>query len=253
MFFSLLKNRKIYSPLIFALLLWAWPALAAAQMFSIDDSPGSGSVPDIAVYAGIEPTSSEYQGSGDAGPAAGIYEFNGPVVRFAIEGRGLNAYLGTGGSTTGLDDVSYFDAGVKLGYGLPLYRTENLGLQIPVQLHSAYTRSSNNEISLPGVPEFQQGTFEIAGGAELHARPASQFRIGASILPSYGFSFSTRERDAGGSIFGVEGEARLYFDRLFESAGLSIGYNYNYRDYDIDGELLDYKATGHSFLVGITF
>jgi hypothetical protein len=254
MFFSLLKNPKLGPPIIFAMLLCAWPGLASAQMFSIDNnSTPNGSIPGVAVYVGIEPTNFEYQGSGAEETERGLYGFNGPIARFSIEGRGINAYLGTGGSITGLDDISYFDAGVKIGYGLSVYRAEDISVHIPFQLHSAYTRSSNNDVAIPGVPEFQQGTFEIAGGAELNARLAPQFRIGANILPSYGFSFSTRERDAGGRIFGVEGEARLYFDRLFGSAGLSVGYNYNLRDYDIEGELLDYKATGHSFLVGITF
>lgn len=228
-------------------------ATVQAQMFSVDDAPRDGSIPDMAVYAGLEAIDFQYQGASTLQGAAGIYEFSGAIVRLAAEARGLTFYLGTGGKATGLDDVSYFDAGIQAGYGFALHRGENLLLVLPVQLHSGLTRVSNNEMVTPGVPEFQQGALELAGGLELNARPAPRFRITGSVLPSYGFSFSTRERDAGGSIFGLEGKARLFFDHLFGAAGLSVGYSYDLRDYDIDGEFLDYKASGHNVLIGITF
>ena len=247
------RLKKHIFEISLTLLLCMIPLLASAQMFSVDNSDRDRSIPDIGIYAGIEPINFEYQGDNNQG--ADQYSFEGSLLRFLVEGRGLSLYVGAGGSATGLEDATYFDAGIKLGYGFTVYRTPKFNLKLPVQIHSTITRVNNDEVVIPGVPEFDQGTLEIAGGLDISAELARQFRFSANVVPSYGLSFSTRQRNASGDILGLEGEARLFFDQLFGSAGLSLGYDYNFREYDISGndQLLDYNATAHSFLIGVTF
>lgn len=250
--FNLLRPGRWPALLLAALL--AIPAGARAQMFSVDNAPRDRSIPGMAIYAGWESIDFDYRG-GEAGfgEAAALYAFNGSIVRLAAETYGFTFYLGTGGEATGLDDITYFDAGIEAGYGFALHRGEHVLLQLPVRIHSGLTRVSNSRMVAPGVPEFQQGALSLAGGLELHVRPSPRFRLSGSVLPSYGLTFSTRTRDAGGSILGLEGNARIYFDRLFGAAGLALGYTYELRDYAVEGQLLDYRLGGHSALIGITF
>lgn len=247
-----LKTKFKHQFLAIAILWTVFPLLTTAQMFSVDDSPDRFGIPSAAVFIGFEPIDFNYEGS-TVVPGAGAYEFSGNLIRLQFETPGINAYLGTAGQATGLDDFSYFDAGIRVGHGLTVFRNQNVLVQIPLQLHSSITSVNNNELAVNPAPDFDQGTFEFGGGLDFNARLAPQFRIGANVIPSYGFSFSTREGNAGGSVTTVKGQGRLYFDQLFGNTGLSLGYNYNFREFDIDAEVLNYNASSHSILIGITF
>lgn len=244
--------KKFLLPSILFALLVISPALAHAQMFSVDDTDDAGPsiAPGIGIYVGWEPIDFSYQGD-DNVPTANYLVFSGSLLRFKLETSALTFYLGTG--VAGLDDASYFDAGIRAGYGLELYHKKGFTLQLPLQLHTSYTSVSNDRIASRTVPDFQQGTLEIATGLQLYLRASSQIRFRLTALPSYGFSFSTGERNAGGSIAALEGQFRVFFDQLFGTTGLSIGYDYGYRKYDLKEERLDYNAITHSFLIGVTF
>lgn len=235
-----------------SVLIFAVAQMAHGQMFSVDDSPGRFDRPNAAVFAGFEHIDFKYQGDENAF-ASNAYSFSGNVMRFRFESSGANVYLGLGGSATGLDDASYFDAGIRYGYGIGLYQSQDLSVLLPVVLHSSFTSVGNDDMVVVDAPQFEQGTFEFGGGLGVNARLAPQFRLALKVIPSYGFSFSTRERDASGSIGAIKGESRFYFDHLFGRAGLSVGYDYNTRWFDIQDEALDYNATAHSILIGITF
>lgn len=240
-------------PLVFTVLLVLAPLLVQAQMFSYDNSSGTrAGIPGFAVYGGLEWMDFDYQGSA-TGTQSGVYAFDGAIMRLAVEGPGLDFFIGTGGDFTGLGDVSYFDAGVRAGYGLPITRTSNVFVLLPVQLSSTYTTVTNDQVVLSEAPEFQQATMGVGAGAEIHVRIGPQMRFKLNVMPGYSYSFSFREQDADGTLFDVQGGGRFYFDYIFGNAGLSIGYDYNLRDYNIDGELLDYKGNGHRFLIGVTF
>lgn len=249
-----LPMPRLGIPLILTLLLSLAPLLGRAQMFSHDNSSGTrAGIPGFAVYGGLEWMDFNYQGS-DAGTSqSGVYAFNGAIMRLAVEGPGIDFFLGSGGDFTGLSDVSYFDAGIRAGYGLPITRTGGVFVLLPVQLSSTYTTVTNDQIVISEAPEFQQATLGIGAGAEVHVRVGPQTRFKLNVMPGYSYSFSFREQDADGTLFNVHGGVRLYFDYIFGSAGLSIGYDYSLRDYDIEGQLLDYKGNGHRFLIGITF
>lgn len=248
--FTCLLPFKIVS--LISVLTFAVVHMAYGQMFSVDDSPGRFDYPNAAVYAGYESMDFNHQGDENSF-AQDLFNFQGTVLRFRFEGAGTNVYLGLGGGATGLDDASYFDAGIRYGYGFGLYRSQNVSLLLPIVLHSSFTSVGNDDRVVLNAPQFEQGTFEFGGGLGLNARLAPRFRLALKVIPSYGFSFSTRERDASGSVGAIKGESRFYFDRLFGEAGLSLGYDYNTRQFDIEGQALDYHAAAHSILIGITF
>ncbi len=83
-------------------------------------------------------------------------------------------------------------------------------------------------------------------------KPAKNIRVQVGAVPTYGFSFATGG-SVGGSIGTVTAHGKLYFDRLFNDKGLSIGYKYDFRSYDIEDDIYDYDLKGHSFEIGITF
>lgn len=246
-------RSQIFTLLLVIFLFSGVSQTAYAQMFSVDDdAPGAFDRPSVAIFAGLEPIEFSYEGE-DGTRGAGAYEFSGNLLRFRLESFGANIYLGFGGGATGLDEDAYFDAGIRYGYGLSLYRSQDFSLQLPLVLHSSFTSVSNDDVIVVDMPQFQQGTFEVGGGLSINAQIAPRFRLGIQAIPSYGFSFSTREQDASGSVAAMKGEGRLYFNRLFGNAGLSLGYDYNYRRFDIEGNPLDYSASAHSILIGITF
>ena len=72
-------------------------------------------------------------------------------------------------------------------------------------------------------------------------------------IPDFGYTYSVRQNNGGGTVFGVKGNLRLYYDHLFGAAGLSLGYHYNFRRYNVNGQALDYNAIENSFLIGVTF
>lgn len=221
-----------------------------AQMFSVGDPEPTIETPNTAVSVGIEPAEFEYTGSQEIS-GNGQFAFSGPLLRLRVESQGLDLFMASGGKLTGIDDVSYFDAGIKAAYLLPLYSKEKISVLLPIQLMSSLTTVTEQE-SLGNEPNFRQGSFVAGAGIRLLVRPVPQFRIEAAALPSYGFAFATGGT-FGGSQAATELKFRLSRDRLFNDIGLSVGYDYNIRKFEIDGEQFDYDFTAHSILLGITF
>jgi hypothetical protein len=248
------KSLRISRNLSLLFLLVLLPAVVHAQMFSVDnEEKETAGIPGFGIYAGVEPMDFNYTGNNDSFGAA-VYSFSANIVRFKLETPFLNIFLGTAGGTTGLDNFSYFNAGINLGYAIPLLRKKNVLVFIPLQGQTTLTRVGNNETVSGATPLFSQGTFDFGTGLEINARLAPSIRIKANGIPRYGFTYSTRERDGGGNVKAIDAQGRLYFDELFGEAGLSLGYDYSFRSFDInDLDALNYDATAHSILIGITF
>lgn len=237
------------------LFLCGFPQLLRAQMFSVGDSGMRFNTPQSEFYGGLEPMDVNYRGGSDITPAQGARAFNfeGPIIRVGYESPGLDLSLGSGGSITGIDEASYFDIGGNIDFGLNLYRGRYLSLQLPLRVASRYTNiTSNRSFMQPGVTRFRFGSLTAGAGARVVGRPAKDFRIEAGAVPSYGFSFASGGF-FGGSLGTVDAYGRLYFDRLFGDFGISLGYQYDFRNYNVDEDVYDYRLTGHSLELGITF
>jgi hypothetical protein len=250
------KIRSYITTLIFITLFWGfWALQAQAQMFSVGNSGPRFNIPQTEVYAGIQPMEVTYQGSSSItlGQGRNAFNFEGPIIRLGYESPTLDLFLGTGGQISGIDGASYFDIGGNIDFGLSVLRTEALSIQIPFRIASRFTNiTSDQAFQAPGVERFRFGSLTAGAGARILGRPFDNFRIEAGAIPSYGFSFASGGF-FGGSMSSVAGFGRLYFDRLFEDVGISVGYKYDYRNYDVDEDIYDYKMKGHSLELGITF
>lgn len=223
-----------------------------AQMFSVGDQGPRFNVPQSEVYLGLEPMDVAYQGDMQAAEAE-AFEFEGPVIRLGYESPALDIFMGTGGTITGIDSASYFDTGGNIDFGLSLYRSRHLSLELPFRIASRYTNITNSQtFRFAGASRFRFGSLSAGAGVRVRVRPLENFRFKAGVVPSYGFAFASGGF-FGGSLGAVSGNGRLYFDHLFGDAGLAIGYRYNLRNYDIDEDIYDYRINGHSLEVGITF
>ena len=250
--FRLPENSSVLS--IFAVvLLFFTIEPARAQMFSVggDDRVGVRDIPGNGVYLGFAPASFEYKGSASSDPNAGIYDFDGPILRAKFETPGFEVFIGVAGRLTGLDHEAYFSAGVQAERGLRVVRSRRFQLELPLMLKSSITTVTSDRFIGSGA-QFQQGTLSFGAGGRARFRLGERFRLAAGAVPNYGFSFATGGT-FGGQIFELESRLRFYVDRLFGDSGLSFGWDYGFKRFDVEENEFDYNLGTHSILVGLTF
>ncbi len=229
---------------------------AQAQMFSVEkDDPvtNRSMIPNNGVYIGLEPAEFIYKGSMDNNTFnnAGAYEFDGSLIRVRFETIGFEAFLGVGGQLTGIDDVGYFDVGAKAVRGIRIVREKGFGLLLPLQLKTSMNSVTSSQ-ALSGSQQFRQGTFEFGGGMQVRVRLGDKFRFSAEAIPNYGFSFASGGI-FGGQIYDLETKSRFYIDRVFGDIGITAGWDYNFKRFDVEENEFDYNLRAFSFLLGITF
>lgn len=175
-------------------------------------------------------------------------DFEDSILRIRFENPGLDISAGFGGALTGMDDRSYVNVSALLYNDFPLIRSPQfifaLPLQISTDLKSVQIDRSNNS--------FQQSSFVIGTGASIRYRINQ--RVGTSLraTPNIGFSFSQGNL-FGGRLFRGTTAARLYFNDVISSNSLVIGYDFDYRDYNIEGSQNDYRYLSHSITIGLAF
>lgn len=253
--------KIVKSAFFFLLFLPFVPQQAKAQMFSVGEDDAQTIIPPLELYLAYEPMNVTYQGNNldfeiPPGLPIDIFAFSGPVVRLGYNSPTINLSLASGGEITGLDNVSYFDFGGNINVNLNLYRTPTLSIQLPVQFSSRYTNITNsvrfNLMNVNLSNRFRFSNLNIGAGLKLFARPLTNLRFETGIIPSYGFAFASGGV-FGGSLATVSAGARLFIDRIFGEVGLSLGYQYNLRNYNVDEALYDYRMNAHSIQLGITF
>ncbi len=233
------------------LLITIRPHAGVAQMFSVGEEGPRFNTPQSAVYAAVEPMTVSYFGS-SARASAGQFAFEGPVVRLRYNTRTLDITLGAGGEVTGISPASYFDVGGALNTGFGIYRSQKISIYVPIRIASRYVNMANSDTFQPTFNRFRFGSLTVGGGANILFRPKDDIRIELGGVPSYGFSFATGG-SYGGSLTSVIAHGRFYFDRLFGDLGLTAGYEYDFRKYNVEEGVYDYRMKGHSIEIGITF
>lgn len=251
------NKLKIFTILLVALVtagaLFLIPARAAAQMFSVGEQRGPRfNDPNSNIYLGLEPITVTYKGGSDAANVTGLFEFEGPLLRIGYENRNLELDMGLGGTLTGNDNVSYFDIGGRFNFGFSLSRSQKFSLFLPVQIASRFVNMTNSEVVTTNYNRFRFGSLMAGAGLQFLARPAENIRVAGSVIPKYGFAFSSGGL-FGGGLGSVKAKTRLYLDRLIGKYGLSIGYAYDLRSYNIEQNVYDYDLKGHVFSIGVTF
>ncbi len=175
-------------------------------------------------------------------------DFENSIIRFRLENPGLHISTGFGGSVTGMNDQGYLNINALIYNDLALIRSPRFILAMPIQLttdlKSVTINQSNNT--------FQQSSFVIGTGASLRYRINQRVDFSLRAIPNIGFSFSQGAL-FGGRLFTTTSAGRLYFNEVIGSNSLVFGYDFDFRDYNIEGADNDYRFLSHSFTLGIAF
>lgn len=235
-------------PAIFALCLMI-PASISAQMFSIDTEkqPKKGPVESYTM-AGLSLEWADFEFRGDPRGPAGRADFTAPVVRFRFESPGIRLTTAFGGSFTGMDDRSFTNINAQIENGIPLYRGTRSRLVLPFQLITDLLAVRPEGQSY----EFQQSSLVFGTGLRWTLLLPGGGLMVFDGAPNYGFSFSQGSL-FGGSLFRAGGGAKLFIPVGSGGRAIALGYHGDYRAYDIEGELNDYRYTSHAVTVGIGF
>lgn len=242
---TILKKNTV---LIFSLFILL-PVSALAQMFSVGNTEEREPT-RLESYSliGISWEFADFDFTGSDVAEDDRADFENSMLRFRFENPGLNISAGFGGSLTGMDERSYVNVNALLYNDFPIVRSRQFEFAIPVQigtdLKSVQLDRSDND--------FQQSSFVLGTGASIRYRIGRRAGLSLRTTPNIGFSFS-RGALFGGRLFTTTSQARLYFNDVIGSNSLSFGYDFDYRDYDIEGSENDYRYLSHAITIGIAF
>lgn len=216
-------------------------------MFSIGESQRSNAFPSSYLRIGIAPTSFDYTGNfvGTSDPT--LLEIENSALHVNLETPGVSLSLILANKLTGLDDRSFFDLGFSLGNNFFLVRERVVSLGIPIQLYTSITNANNEQ----NQENFNQVNFAVGGGGFLNFRISPKIVFNNEFIPGYGFSNSSGGF-FGGSMFYAKGKSRLNFLNLIGQRSISLGYDFNFRSFDIDDEFYDFDLTSHQITLGIS-
>jgi hypothetical protein len=246
-----MKTPIIYTLSVVLVSLLLLPRTTTAQMFSVEDEQPrqrtSGPVNNI--FIGWEPSDFSYFGPSQTPEQRTSYEMDDPIFRIRYESLGTELFLGYGDDVTGTDSVDFFHIGGSFSRPLPLYMSKEFRLYLPIQLQADLTLASN-EYRLQD--KFQQSNILIGAGPGISINITPKTRWSTSALTSIGYSLSPGGT-FGGVTYQLNAQTRLALIQLFGSVGLSLGYDYTFKQFDISVNRFDYKLRAHSFLIGVNF
>lgn len=219
-----------------------------AQMFSVGESQRRVSQPSSYLRIGFAPTQFKYVGNETVQGMPELLEINDNAFHANLETPGISLTLILANKLTGIKDKSFMDLGFTLTNNFPIVRRSILSLGVPLQLYSSITNSNNDQSQ----ENFNQVNFAIGGGGFANLRISERLTLTNNFVPGYGFSNSSGGF-FGGSMFYMKGKSRINFIDVFAGRSLSIGYDFNFRSFDIDQDLYDYELTSHLITIGISF
>ncbi|MEQ8524249.1 hypothetical protein [Gracilimonas sp.] len=233
---------------LFLLALFVSPTVSYGQMFSVNDDDERRSNP-FAPYLriGLEPINFSFTGDPNSLQGDPSLGFTGTAAHISFESGGLNLGVSLGNDMTSLSDRNYFDLSIKFVNPFYFVRKPNFGLGVPIQLGTKVTSVRSDEIS----DEFSQTNLHAGAGGIAQLFFPDKFGITAQFIPSFGFSTASGGL-IGGNVFSMRGKARVNFYNLIFGRNLSLGYDYIFDSYDIDGDEYDYDFTGHLLTLGIS-
>ncbi len=229
------------------LLLWL-PQIGYSQMFSVDRERPKRQPHKNQIYVGLEPAEFTYFGPQSSSGQA-RFDMNYPILRVSYESRNTELFIGYGDTFTGADSVDIFNLGGRFMQNVPLHTSKNFRVLIPIQLQADLTTAAND---LALNEKFQQSSIMIGAGPGLFWRIAPKLRWTSRLVPHIGYSLSPGGT-FGGTLYQLGGHTRFMVDEVFGKIGLSFGYNYTFKRYNIEVERFDYKWRAHTLLIGITF
>lgn len=231
------------------LLLFLLSDTLYGQMFSVDES----SPRERAIFSytslsmGWEFADFTFTGDPDE-TVVDRYDFNDGIFKIIFENPGIDFYLGLAGGLTGMENRNFINIGAVLYNNFVLNRSERFWIMIPLQINTDLTRVQNDGANR----QFQQSAFQIGAGLAARSQLTENLKSTIRLVPGFGFS-NSQGAFFGGTIFSLDGKARIIIDEVIGGRGLIFGYDFRHRSYDIDVEVFNYDFNGHTLSIGIAF
>lgn len=241
-------NMIKISKYVLLLGILSFPEVVFSQMFSVTNQPERVSSSTTSIRLGTAITSFMYQGIAAENPNDSQLELDNTILVFGLESSGLQVSALIGNRLAGIKEGSFFDLNLRFTNSIPLNRGRKFQLGIPIQLATGIT-TSNSEF---GADRFSQTIFAAGSGASIRYNITQKTRFLTNGIAGYGFS-NSNGGFFGGSLFYMNGMARLHFLNVIGSNGISVGYDYSYKSFDIDVETYDYDLSAHLLTIGLIF
>lgn len=221
----------------------------SAQMFSVDTTERAQYTPLTPYFVtGVSWEIAEFVYTGESLLPEDRADFNNSVIRVRLENPGLHASVAFGGSLTGMDETSYVNLNAMLFNDIPFMRSARYQLSIPFKIVTDLKGVRRNNAQT----EFQQSSFIFGTGLATLFKLTDRVDMSVRGGPLYGFSFA-QGNFFGGSLFRTMGQLRLHFADVIGDNALTFGYDFDYRNYNIEGDQNDYSYTSHAFTIGVGF
>lgn len=216
-------------------------------MFSVGNSTQRSTLPSSHLRFGFAPTDFTYTGNLMNPERPDELEFSANSFVLNYESPGFDLYVALANNLSGLDNINSLDIGLTLSNNFFLVRQRGFQAGIPIQLYSSITNVNSDRSDI----NFNQANFGIGGGGFVSLRFGRKAAFTNQFLPGYGFS-SSSGGFFGGSMFYLQGKSRLYIYNVIGGRALSVGYDFNFRSFDVDQELYDFDRTSHTITLGIS-
>lgn len=220
---------------------------AYAQMFSVGEATRQRTIATSFIRIGAGPSSFIYKGNNTNPSGSTLLEFDHNTLFVNLETPGVNLSLTLGNKISGFDEKNFFDLGFTLSNKFAIIRQKLITAGVPIQLYSSIS-NINADATEEG---FNQVNFAFGGGGFINFKLGERISFTNELTPGYGFSNSSGGF-FGGSLFYVTAKSRLNFNRLIAGRSISLGYDYNFRSFDIDGELYDFDLKSHLITIGFS-
>lgn len=245
-FFNISNNALF--PILLGIILLTTSDVAIAQMFSVESKQPSRIKRSSHLNVGMGLTQFDHFGDSTYVPG---YDFNASSIYASYETASFAFHGALAGEYTGADSTRYMNFGFELNQMIPFNQSRKYRIGLPLQLSTDYTTVRNNNY-VGAADQFQQSTLKGGVGIKAIMRFTEGFILSSRALGKYGFSFSPGNTFIG-SLAEVEWENRFVIANLFKDKGLVVGYDIQYRRFDIDVNRYDYDLLVNRFTLGIAF
>lgn len=216
-------------------------------MFSVGESNRQVQASNSYLRLGLAPFTFDFQGNRLENPNSTTLELDNTAFYVAFETPGVILNLMLANKLTGLEDQSLFDLAFTLTNRFAFIRGRSVQAGVPIQLYSSITGVNSDRSN----ENFNQANFAVGAGAFIGFRFSNKIIFSNEFIPGYGFS-NSNGGFIGGSMYYLRGKSRLNFINIFAGRSLSIGYDFNYRSFDIEDEIYDFDFTSHLITLGIS-
>lgn len=242
---------KKFFPYIFLsiILFFRLTAVGQAQMFSVDDTKTPAKTitgPSSILSIGFSPA--DFKFTGENIPDNNRLDFNDLLLKIQFNTQGLDLSTTFGGSLTGMDNQTYVNLSARIYNNFSIKRSPKFRISLPIQLTTDLTQVSRDVSST----DFRQSSLVFGTGIASTVRAGGRLSFQLKATPNYGFSFS-QGSVFGGSLFRFDGGASFIIHNMFGSRAIALGYSFDFKNYDIEGDINDYEFMAHTFTIGVGF